>query len=174
MRLDERCERIELLLCDVDGVLTDGGVWFDNQGIEAKQFHIRDGMGIHLWQRAGYRCGLVTGRTSQVVKLRAAELGINILRQGIGEKLIAVQQILDELNLSAEQACYVGDDLNDLPVIRSVGLGVAVADAADEVRQAAHYTTSMDGGRGAVRETVELILKNQHRWDDLIRRYFTT
>ncbi len=171
MRLDQRCARIEFLLCDVDGVLTDGAVLLDNQGIEAKAFHIRDGMGIRLWQRAGYRCGLITGRTSQIVKLRAAELGMDILRQGVDEKLPAVQEILGELELSPEQTCFIGDDLPDLSVVQTVGLGVAVADAAEELRQAAHYTTSVGGGRGALRECVELILKNQGRWDDFVRRF---
>jgi YrbI family 3-deoxy-D-manno-octulosonate 8-phosphate phosphatase len=171
MRLDQRCAPIELLLCDVDGVLTDGAVLFDNQGIEAKGFHIRDGLGIRIWQRAGYRCGLLTGRTSQIVKLRAAELGIDILRQGVEEKLLAVQEILAELQIPPERTCFIGDDLPDLSVIQTVGLGVAVADAAEEVRQAAHYTTSVGGGRGALRECIEMILKNQGRWDDLVRRY---
>jgi YrbI family 3-deoxy-D-manno-octulosonate 8-phosphate phosphatase len=171
MRLDQRCSRIELLLCDVDGVLTDGAVLFDNQGIEAKAFHIRDGLGIRLWQRAGYRCGLITGRTSQIVKLRAAELGIDILRQGIEEKLPAIEEILRGLGAAPEQTCFIGDDLPDLPVIQTVGLGVAVADAAEELRQAAHYTTSVGGGRGALRECIEMILKNQGRWEDLVRRY---
>ncbi len=171
MRLDDRCAEIRLILSDVDGVLTDGGVIFDNQGIETKRFHTHDGFGIKLWQRAGYRFGLVTGRTSQIVKVRADELGIDILRQGIDDKLPTVLQIATDLHLAPEQICYIGDDLPDAPVIRAVGLGVAPANAADEVRRAAHYTTSLAGGRGAVRETVELILKNQNRWDDLIRKY---
>jgi len=171
MRLGERCERIELILSDVDGVLTDGGVTFDNQGIETKQFYIRDGLAIKLWRQAGYRFGLVTGRNSQIVKRRADELGIDIVRQGIDDKLPAVVAIAADLGLVPEQICYIGDDLPDAPAIRAVGLGVAPADAADEVRRAAHYTTSLAGGRGVVRETVELILKNKNRWDDLIKKY---
>ncbi len=171
MRLGERCERIELILSDVDGVLTDGGVIFDNQGIETKQFYIRDGLAIKLWRQAGYRFGLVTGRNSQIVKRRADELGIDIVRQGIDDKLPVVVAIAADLGLATEQICYIGDDLPDAPAIRAVGLGVAPADAADEVRRAAHYTTSLTGGRGVVRETVELILKNKNRWDDLIKKY---
>lgn len=173
MKLDQRCATIELVLADVDGVLTDGGVIFDNQGIETKQFHIRDGLGIKLWQRAGYKFGLVTGRGSHIVKIRAAELGIDIVRQTAEDKLPATQEILQELGMRLEQVCYIGDDLPDLPVLRSVGLAVAVADASAELRQAAHYVTSVPGGRGAVRETIELILKSQRRWDDLIQRYLT-
>ena len=171
MTLDERCRPIELILSDVDGVLTDGGIVFDNQGIEIKRFHVRDGMGIRLWQKAGYRFGLITLRSSHIVKMRAAELGIEIIRQGIDDKGLAVRQVLGELRLEPRQVCYVGDDLPDLPVVRAVGLGVAVADACAELRQAAHYTTATIGGAGAVRETIELILKAQRRWDDVIQSY---
>ena len=171
MSLEQRCQSIELILCDVDGVLTDGGVIFDNQGIEVKRFHIRDGMGIKLWQKAGYRCGLVTGRNSHIVRLRAAELGIEIVRQGTEDKLPAVRSILAEFQLQPEQVCYLGDDLPDLPVIRAVGLGVAVADACEEVRTAAQFVTQARGGDGAVRETIETILKAQQRWNDLIQKY---
>jgi 3-deoxy-D-manno-octulosonate 8-phosphate phosphatase (KDO 8-P phosphatase) len=171
MSLDQRCRPIRLILSDVDGVLTDGGIVFDNQGIEIKRFHVRDGMGIQLWQKAGYRFGLITHRSSNIVKLRVAELGIEIIRQGIDNKLTAMQGILAELRLAPTQVCYIGDDLPDLPVIRSVGLGVAVADACAEVRQTAHHVTSLSGGTGAVRETIELILRAQGRWEDLIQAY---
>ena len=169
--LQPRCEPIELLLSDVDGVLTDGRVVYDNQGIETKHFHIRDGMGIRLWQKAGYRFGLVTLRSSHIVRARAAELGIDIVRQGAGDKLVTVREILAELNLSPRQVCYLGDDLPDLSVVREMGLGVAVADACAELREAADYVTDAPGGRGAVRETVEMILKAQLRWNDVIRSY---
>ena len=171
MSLDQRCRPIRLILSDVDGVLTDGGIVFDNQGIETKRFHVRDGMGIRLWQKAGYRFGLITHRSSNIVKMRVAELGIEIIRQGIDDKLTAMRGILAELRLTPAQVCYIGDDLPDLPVVRAVGLGVAVADACAELRQAAHYVTTLPGGAGAVRETIELILKAQARWEDLIQAY---
>lgn len=171
MNLDQCCQRIELVLSDVDGVLTDGRLVLDNQGIETKLFHIRDGLGIKLWQKAGYRFGVVTERSSQVVKMRAAELGIQIVRQGAGDKMATLKDILAQLQLTDEQVCYIGDDLPDLPLLRAVGLGVAVADAAPELRQAADYVTSARGGSGAVRETVEMILKSQRRWNDLIQAY---
>jgi len=171
MTLDERCGRIRLILSDVDGVLTDGSVMLDNRGIEIKRYHIRDGVGIRLWQRAGYRFGLVTGRNSHSVQLRAAELGVEIVRQGVEDKWPSVEKIAKEFGLEADAVCFVGDDLPDLPAIRHVGLGVAVADAAEEVRSAAAYVTSLRGGGGAIRETVELILKNQNRWNDLTRKY---
>jgi YrbI family 3-deoxy-D-manno-octulosonate 8-phosphate phosphatase len=171
MTLDERILAIRLILSDVDGVQTDGGVIFDNQGTESKRFHIRDGLGIKLWLRAGHRFGLVTGRSSHIVQLRANELGIDIVRQGVVEKLPAVKQIAQELRLGLEQVCYLGDDLPDLPAMRAVGLGVAVADASEEVRSAAHHVTQLPGGFGAVREMVEMILKGQRRWDDLVQKY---
>jgi YrbI family 3-deoxy-D-manno-octulosonate 8-phosphate phosphatase len=173
MTLDERCQPIELLLADVDGVLTDGRVVLDNQGIETKRFHVRDGMGTALWQKAGYRFAMVTRRSAQAVKIRAAELGVDIVRQGADDKLAVFCGILDELGLTLRQACYVGDDLPDLPVVRAAGLGVAVADAAAELRRAAHYVTSAPGGAGAVRETIEMILKAQRRWEDVIQAYLT-
>jgi YrbI family 3-deoxy-D-manno-octulosonate 8-phosphate phosphatase len=173
MKIEQRCEAIELVLADVDGVLTNGGIIFDNQGIETKQFHIRDGMGIRLWQRAGYKFGMVTGRSSHIVKLRAAELGVEIVRQTAEDKLPVVEEIVSGLGLELRQVCYIGDDLPDLPVIVAAGLGVAVADACAETRQAAHYVTAARGGEGAVRETIETILKAQKRWDDLVQRYLT-
>jgi YrbI family 3-deoxy-D-manno-octulosonate 8-phosphate phosphatase len=173
MNLPEQCRRVELILSDVDGVLTDGGILFDNQGIEIKKFHIRDGLGIKLWQRAGFKFGILTARTSQIVKVRAGELGIDIVRQGFETKLPVAQEILRELHLAPEQCCYIGDDLTDLPVIRHVGLGVAVADAASEVQAAAGHVTKLPGGQGAVREVVELVLKAKSRWDDLIQKYLS-
>jgi 3-deoxy-D-manno-octulosonate 8-phosphate phosphatase (KDO 8-P phosphatase) len=171
MKENERCRRIQLILSDVDGVLTDGGISFDNQGVEHKQFHIRDGLGIRIWQRAGFKFGIVTGRTSQIVKQRAAELGIEIVRQGFEQKWPTVVEVMQGLGLVPEQVCFIGDDLPDLPVIRRVGLGVAVADAVAEVRATAHLVTKHRGGVGAVRELVETILKAQHRWDDVIEKY---
>lgn len=174
MKLDAACRPIELILSDVDGVLTDGGIIYDNQGIEAKAFHIRDGLGIRLWGRAGKRFGILTARNSHVVKVRAAELDVTLIRQGFENKLPTALEMMETEGLSPEQVCYIGDDLTDLGVIRSVGLGVAVADAAPEVAAAAKYITKLPGGRGAVRETIELILKSQGLWEDLLRHYDIT
>lgn len=173
MNLDQSCQQIELVLADVDGVLTDGRVEFDNQGIETKRFHVRDGVGIKLWQKAGYQFGVVTQRSSQIVKIRAAELDLTIVRQGTDDKLATLREIVRELGLTAEQACYIGDDLPDLPAVRAAALGVAVADAVAELREAADYVTSARGGEGAVRETIEMILKTQRRWDNVIQTYST-
>jgi YrbI family 3-deoxy-D-manno-octulosonate 8-phosphate phosphatase len=173
MKLSEACTTIELILSDVDGVMTDGSVMFDNQGIEAKAFHTHDGLGIKLWQRAGHSFGILTGRTSQIVRLRATELDIDIVRQGITEKLPTALEIIAELGLDIGQVCYIGDDLPDVPLLQAAGLGIAVANASADVRRIADHTTQATGGQGAVRESVELILKSQHRWDDLVQRYFT-
>ncbi|MBN2022197.1 MAG: HAD hydrolase family protein [Pirellulales bacterium] len=171
MDLQHRCRNVTLILSDVDGVLTDGRLWYDGQGNEAKQFHIRDGMGIRLWREAGHPFGLVTLRSSRAVRDRAAELEVDILRQGVTDKLATIKEIRDELGLSAEQVCYLGDDLPDVPALNHVGLAVAVADACDEARQAADYVTRAPGGGGAVRETIEMILKAHERWDELVGPY---
>jgi YrbI family 3-deoxy-D-manno-octulosonate 8-phosphate phosphatase len=161
------------MLTDVDGVLTDGRLQFDNHGIESKQFHIRDGLGIRLWQRAGHKFGIVTGRKSEIVERRAAELDVDIVRQGDDDKLGQTEQIARELGVELEAICYIGDDLPDLPVIRAVGLGVAVQDAAAEVRAAANHVTRTAGGQGALREIIETILRSTGRWDDIVSRYVT-
>jgi YrbI family 3-deoxy-D-manno-octulosonate 8-phosphate phosphatase len=171
MTLAQRCQPIELILSDVDGVLTDGSIVYDNQGIETKRFFVRDGLGIRLWQRAGGKFGLVTARSSHIVKVRAAELGIEIVRQGSEQKRTITDQIAAELGLPPQKVCYIGDDLPDLAAMQHVGLAVAVADACAEVREAAHYVTTSSGGRGAVRETIELILKVQRRWEDIVQKY---
>ncbi|MGD9637287.1 MAG: KdsC family phosphatase [Pirellulales bacterium] len=174
MNLAARCQRIELILSDVDGVMTDGGIRLLDDGSQIITFHIRDGMGVRLWREAGKRFGIVTGREVPAVRRRAEDLKFDVVRMGIDDKLPAVDAIATELGLTREQICYVGDDLLDLRAIESVGLGVAVADAPEEVRRAAKYTTSVRGGKGAVRELVEVILKNTGRWDDVIARYSAT
>ena len=166
-------EKIKLILSDVDGVLTDGGISFDNNGVESKQFHIKDGLGIKMWQRAGFRFGILTARTSHIVKVRSAELGIDIVRQGFESKLPTAETLAQSMNLSLEEVCYIGADLTDLPVIRAVGLGVAVADAVSELLSAADLVTQKAGGKGAVRELIEQILRSTGRWDDLVQQYYS-
>ena len=169
--IERKCRGIQLILSDVDGVMTDGTIWYDNQGTEAKTFHAHDGQGIRLWQQAGYHFGIVTGRSSQIVQFRASDLGITIVRQGVSDKLAAVREILEHKQLTFDQVCFIGDDLPDLLPIRHSALGVAVADAAQEVIIEADYVTQRRGGRGAVRETIERILKCQQCWGDVVRRY---
>lgn len=169
--LTRRCQAIELILSDVDGVLTNGGILFDNQGIELKQFHVRDGLGIRLWERAGYKFGILTARSSHIVKVRAAELGISIVRQGFEEKWPVAESVLQDMKLPAKALCYIGDDLGDIPVIRRAGLGATVADGANEAKAAAGYITQSRGGSGAARELVELILKAKGLWEEIVSRY---
>lgn len=156
---------IRLLLTDVDGVLTDGSLSFSAEGVETKTFHVRDGLGVRLWQRAGGKVGIVTGRASAIVERRAAELDIAIVKQAVKEKLPIVQDIAEAEGLSMDEVAYVGDDLPDLPVVRAVGFGAAVADAAPELCEVADYVTQLAGGRGALREVIEKLLKETDRWE---------
>jgi 3-deoxy-D-manno-octulosonate 8-phosphate phosphatase (KDO 8-P phosphatase) len=166
--LAERCASIELLVLDVDGVLTDGSIVYADNNVEVKAFHVRDGSALKLWQLAGKRAAVITGRTSAVVAVRAAELGVAPVVQGAADKLPAFRTVLADTGLQAQQVCYVGDDMPDLPVLQSCGLAVAVADACVEVRRAAQYVTRAAGGRGAVREVIELILRCQGKWQLIV------
>lgn len=159
---------IRVILSDVDGVLTDGRITYDNSGVETKSFHVRDGLAIKLWQRAGYHFAIITSRTSDVVRHRAAELGIKTVRQGVSDKWVAASEILRGLQATPEETCYIGDDLPDLPVMRRVALSVAVGDAAEDVRQLARWTTRLPGGQGAVRELIERLLKAKAQWEDFV------
>lgn len=161
---------IRLIISDVDGVLSDGRITLDNSGIESKSFHVRDGLGIKLWQKCGFHFAILTARNSQVVKLRAAELGVPTVRQGFSDKLPAAREIMSELGVTPEETCYIGDDLPDLPPIYEVALPVAVGDAAEEVQKAATWTTHAGGGKGAVRELVRRLLVAKGRWDDCVPR----
>jgi len=156
----------------VDGVLTDGRVVYDGGGRELKFFHIRDGHGIKLLQRAGLRVGILSGRRSSAVRLRAKELGIDLLLQKALDKAKVLEAILREKKIRAEQVCFVGDDLVDLPVFGRIGLAVAVADSVEDVRARAHYITHHPGGQGAVREVCEMILKAQGKWKRVTQKYF--
>src|SRR5690349_347046 len=171
MNLANVCSKIELVLSDVDGVMTDGGIYIQDNGEQIIKFHIRDGMGVRLWREAGKRFGIVTGRKLESVKKRAADLWMDIVRLGIDDKLPEVDRLAAEFKITREQICFIGDDLLDMAAIQAVGFGVAVADAPEDVRKAAKYTTSVRGGHGAAREIVELILKNTGRWDDVLKRY---
>lgn len=159
---------IELLLLDVDGVLTDGRVIYTDRGDEIKEFHVRDGSGIKYWRQSGKRVAIVSGRSSSVVARRATELGIDLVIQGADEKSLALMRILTETGLSADRVCAVGDDLPDLPVLRRCGIAVAVADAAPEVKAVAHYQTIVPGGRGAVREVIEWLMRGQGSWEPML------
>jgi 3-deoxy-D-manno-octulosonate 8-phosphate phosphatase (KDO 8-P phosphatase) len=170
--LGERCQAIELLILDVDGVLTAGGITYANSGDEIKSFHVRDGSAIRLWQRAGKRVGLLTGRQAPAVGRRAKELDLDPIRQGIARKAEAFREVLEAANMRPENACCIGDDLPDLPMLRLCGLSVAVADACHAVRAETHLVTRTNGGYGVVGEVVEIILRAQGHWQPLLDSYF--
>jgi YrbI family 3-deoxy-D-manno-octulosonate 8-phosphate phosphatase len=171
MKLEQRMQGIQLILSDVDGVMTSGGISYNNEGVETKSFHVRDGLGIKLWQRTGYRFGVITARSSHIVKLRMDELKVDLVRQGAENKRDIANAIMNELGLASEQVCYIGDDLTDLALVSSVGLGASVSDGADEVKKAAHLVTKSAGGHGAIRELIETILKSQNRWQEMLQAY---
>ena len=172
--LPARLARVELLILDVDGVLSDGSIVYDDRGAELKRFHVRDGTGLNLWRKAGKQAAVISGRASPAVTRRAAELGLAPVLQGRDDKVAALAEILAATGHTADQACMVGDDLIDLGVMLRVGVAVAVADACPEVAAAADYVTAVPGGRGAVRDAVEWLLKAQGRWDALIGRFRPT
>ena len=167
--LAERCATIELLVLDVDGVLSDGGIIVDANGVESKRFHVRDGAAMAYWRHLGKRSAIISGRRCRAVDHRAGEMGIGRVFQGVAQKRPALQELLALERLNAKQACVMGDDLADLPSMSVAGLAVAVADAAPEVQEAAHYVTCRPGGQGAVREVVELVLKAQGRWNQVVK-----
>jgi 3-deoxy-D-manno-octulosonate 8-phosphate phosphatase (KDO 8-P phosphatase) len=163
-----RARRIALLVVDVDGVLTDGRMTLSDQGGELKSFHTRDGIGFDLARRAGLELAMVTGETSPIAKARGAKLGVAEVVLGARRKGEVVEQLLAERGLSPAALAFVGDDLLDIPALERAGLAIAVADAAPEVKAAAHLVTRARGGQGAVRECVEVILKSQGRWRGVV------
>jgi len=162
---------IKMLALDVDGVLTDGALVINADGSESKFFNSLDGHGIRMWQRAGLKVALISGRASVPTELRAEQLQIEHVFQDCHYKLPVLEQLAGQLGLLPANIAFVGDDLTDMPVIRYVGFGVAVANAVDEVKQCADYVTTRPGGSGAVREVIEYILKNSGRWQELMKRY---
>src|SRR6185437_4437817 len=194
----ERARKIKLLLFDVDGVLTDGTIWLfpapagaqlstqphaqkhggeggfgivSQNMVEAKGFHAHDGAAVSLARLAGIKCGLITKRISETVALRARDLKLEYVYQGIQDKLTAFKEILKSANATANEACFVGDDVIDLPVMWNCGFAVAVANARDEVKRDAHYVTKHRGGDGAARDAIEFILKAQGKWKKVVTDY---
>ena len=165
-------KKIKLLLLDVDGVMTDGRITYDSTGGEAKSFDVKDGHGLKLVQRVGIRVGIITGRQSSIVARRAAELGIELVYQGVKDKSLPFLEILEKLALLPEEVAYVGDDVVDLPIMRQVGFAATVADAVDDVKPYAHMVTKRCGGRGAVREVCDFLLKESGRWSAVTSHYF--
>ena len=163
---------IKLLVLDVDGVMTDGRIMLTGDGDEIKAFHVRDGAGMKYWKRTGGKLAVITGRGSQAVLRRTEELGVDFVRLNAKDKLPVLNDVMAELNLTPEQVAVVGDDLTDVPMARICGFSAAAADAADELKEVASYTTSLPGGAGCVREVIELILKATGKWSDILKRYF--
>ena len=167
-----RVEKVRLLGLDVDGVMTDGRLYYHDDGSESKVFDVRDGHGIKMLQRGEIKIALLSGRRSPCVEKRAQDLGITYVSQGIGNKVEILEQFLSKEGLTLEQAAFMGDDLVDLPVMSAVGLPIAVADASEYLFERAHYVTASPGGQGAVREVAELILAVQGKWNAVAKPYF--
>jgi len=163
--------RIRLLVMDVDGVLTDGGIIIHSDGTESKRFHVMDGHRIKMWQRAGLETAIISGRETAATTFRAEQLGISHVIQGCLQKLPAFESLLAALGLTAGQIACVGDDLMDIPLVKRAGFGVAVANAAQELKNIADFVTAHQGGDGAVGEVIEVILKKSGKWDSLLERY---
>lgn len=164
-------KNIKLLILDVDGVLTDGSIILDDNGNEIKSFHVRDGHGLKMLQKAGIQIAIITGRHSKVVERRAHELGITEIYQRCHIKTVAYDDLLEKFGIEDKETAYVGDDIVDIPIFKRVGLSIAVADAVDEAKREALFVTNNRGGRGAVREVCELILKSNGKWEEFIDEY---
>lgn len=170
--LKERIRKIRLLLVDNDGVLTDGRIVFGEGGHELKFFDVQDGFGLVMLHRAGFLTAIISAKKSGLNRRRAKEVQATRIYQNAFDKLGVYEKILKEFKLGPEEVCYVGDDLIDLPVMTRAGFAVAVCNAVPEVKAAAHYVTERHGGRGAVREVADLLLKTQGRWAEVTQRYF--
>ena len=166
--MEDRAAKINLLILDVDGVMTNGRVIMNDRGEETKSFCVKDGLGLKMLMSAGVEVALVTGRRSQVVLRRAEDLGIKHVYQGVADKRAICSQVIRDNGFKKQEVCCMGDDLPDLAMFMESGLRVAVGDAAEEVRDAADFITKSKGGNGAVREICELILRCQNKWDDML------
>ncbi len=166
--LEEKLKKVRMLLLDVDGVLTDGGIYLGRDAREFKRFDVQDGLGIRMIRLGEIKVGIITGRQSESVSIRARELGVDACHQGVTDKLAAYRQIRDASDCTDEAVCYVGDDLSDLAVMEKAGVSIAVKNARWDVKQRADYITESTGGYGAVREVTDLILKVQERWETVM------
>jgi 3-deoxy-D-manno-octulosonate 8-phosphate phosphatase (KDO 8-P phosphatase) len=168
MNVEARARRIKLILCDVDGVLTDGSLYYGPEGEVMKRFDVKDGHGLVMWRISGGRAGILTARRSAIVQKRAEELQMSPILQGQRDKRQGFLDALTEAKLAAEEVCYVGDDTNDLGPLELAGLACAPADAVPEARAQSQLVTAAPGGRGAIREIVELLLRTQGTWDAVV------
>jgi 3-deoxy-D-manno-octulosonate 8-phosphate phosphatase (KDO 8-P phosphatase) len=168
---DSAAQKIKWIIMDVDGVMTDGGIIFSSDKSESKRFHVRDGHGITLARKAGLKLGIITGRISDVVKRRAEELSMEAVYQGEYNKLISFEELKKEHSLSDEEIAYIGDDVQDAPVMKRVGFAAVVADGAAELDAVAHMRTKTKGGHGAVREFIEAILNAQGLYKNILKDF---
>ncbi|MDD5410511.1 MAG: 3-deoxy-manno-octulosonate-8-phosphatase KdsC [Methylobacter sp.] len=169
----EKAKKLKLLILDVDGVLTDGKLFFDNEGNEYKSFHVQDGHGIKLLRQTGVEVAVISGRKSKSVELRMKNLGIEHVYQGHENKIAAFNEIIEKIGITPEQAAHVGDDVIDLPIMIRVGLAIAVNDANFAVKQRADSCTTLPGGQGAVREVCDFIMQAQGSYDEILNTYLT-
>ena len=169
--LSERIKKIRLVIFDVDGVLTDGRIVYDSRGTDLKFFDVADGLGMALLDKAGIDTVMMTAKGSRVVSRRAKDFNIKAVYQDCRDKLATFEKIQARFKIKPEEVCFVGDDLVDLPVLKRVGFAVSVPNAVDEAREVSHYITKKPGGRGAVREICDMILKTQGKWEEVIARY---
>ena len=167
----EKLKRIRMLMLDIDGVMTDGRIIMDDEGRELKNFNVRDGHGLKVMQRYGIKVAIITGRQSNLVRHRAKDLDIKDVYQKVFNKKEILEKILKKHKLSPDETAFIGDDIVDIPVLKRVGFSVAVADAVDVVKKQVDYITSHKGGKGAVREVCEMILKAQEKWPEIAARY---
>ena len=168
MTFDDRARRIRFILMDVDGVLTDGGLYYGPDGELFKRFDVKDGHGLVMWRISGGRAGVLTARSGAATQKRADELKLELVLQGQRDKRAGFLQALSRTNLTADEICYVGDETNDLGPLELCGLAVAPADAVAEVKAHSHFVTQAHGGRGAIRELVERILRAQGKWESIV------
>ncbi len=170
--LKDRLGKVRLLILDIDGVMTDGRIIYGDHGDELKFYDVQDGFGIAMLRRAGIPTVVISAKKSRVNQRRAKELQIAKVYQNVRDKLKPFEKVVQKMKLKHEEVCFIGDDLMDLPILSRVGFAVAVANAVEDVKEAVHYVTLKKGGRGAVREVVDLILKTQHKWAEITERYF--
>jgi len=166
----EKAKKVRMLILDVDGVLTDGGLLYSDKGGESKLFNVKDGLGIKLLIQEGIKVVIISGRKSKAVDYRAKDIGIQEVFQGARDKVVVFEKILKKNKINSEEVSFIGDDLIDLPLLSRVGFAIGVSDGVDEVKKAVDYVTKLPGGKGAVREVCELILKSQEKWEKCLEQ----
>lgn len=169
--IDDLAKKIKLLILDVDGVLTDGRIIYDNFGDELKCFNVHDGFGMTLLYRAGIKAVIITAKKTNIVRRRAKDMHILKVYSDY-KKLGIYEKVLKKFKVKDEEVCFIGDDLIDLPIVKRAGFSVAPPNAMEDIKKSAHYITKKEGGKGAVREVVEIILKAQNKWDEMVLKYF--